>query len=242
MTRGWVLTLGLSLSFVAVSGAAFMLLAPESLPDKAKQGVVSHALDTGRVMDLEHLTEADFIFLEQVLDDGPPQARISASRALVASGDPRGAPILFSRAGQVGENDLLFCLAAMEILRMQRFETAARTLILAEQNGLSVDCSSEVQQRLAVLSRDRGGVEILAGAPEAQVRRWVSYKLDLDDPSATKVIVALAQDSDLEVRRSAWLAIGAHGKPIRTAELLGWEEQETDPKLRSRIQEVVQSW
>ena len=242
MTRGWVLTLGLSVFFVAVSGTAFMFMAPEALPDKAKQELVPHGLDTGRIMDLEHLTEADFIFLEKVLDDESPQAQISASRALVASGDPRGAPILFSRARQAGENDLLFCLAAMEILRMQRFETAARTLILAEQNGMSVDCSSEVQQRLAVLSRDQGGVEILAGAPEAEVRRWVSYKLDLEHPASAKVIAALAQDSDLEVRRSAWLAIDAHGKPVRAAELLGWVEQETDPRLRSRIQEVVQSW
>ncbi|MFT5584191.1 MAG: hypothetical protein ACI9VR_001776, partial [Cognaticolwellia sp.] len=171
MTRGWILTLGLSLCFVAISGAAFMFLAPASLPDRAREEVVEAALDTGRIMDLEHMTEADFRFLEEVLDDGSPDARISASRALVLSGDARGAPILFSRASPGEENDLLFCLAAMEILRMQRFETAARTLVLAGQSGLSADCSSEVQQRLTVLSRDQEGVEMLAGAPEPEVRR-----------------------------------------------------------------------
>ena len=193
-------------------------------------------------MDLEHLTEADLRFLEEVLDEGIPEARVSASRALVASGDARGAPILFARAREGEDQDLLYCLAAMEILRMQRFETAARTLILAEQQPLSSDCRAQVAERLAVLSRDAGGVLMLAEAPEAQVRRWVSYKLDLEEPLSSEAVVQLAQDEDLEVRRSAWLAIDAHGMPLEAPELLAWVDMEPDPQLRARIQEVTESW
>lgn len=241
MTRGWILTLGLALSFVGVCGAAFFLLAPEALPDKPEQTQPAQS-DTGRVMDLEHMTEADLRFLEEILDGGTPEAQVSASRALVVSGDARGAPMLLTRAKDGEEQDLLFCLAAMEILRMQRYETAARTLILAESGGLSTDCQLEVSQRLSVLSRDQGGVILLAGAPEPQVRRWVSYKLDLEQEVPTTALVLLAQDPDLEVRRSAWLAIGAHGKRLDAPELLDWVSNEPDPQLRTRIQEVTESW
>lgn len=241
MTRGWVLTLALAASLIVVVGGAFSFLAPEALPDKPVEEPAAEG-DTGRVMDLEHLTEADLRFLEEVLDEGSPEARLSASRALVVAGDARGAPILFARA-KVGEDqDLLFCLAAMEILRMQRFETAARTLILAEQGSLSSDCQDEVSQRLNVLARDQNGVVVLAGAPEPQVRRWVTYKLDLDQPLASQALVSLAQDEDLEVRRSAWLAIDAHGKRLDAPELMAWGDTEPDPKLRARIEEVTETW
>lgn len=241
MTRGWILTLGLSFALVIVIGAAFAFLAPEALPDKPVEEIEAE-VDSGRVMDLEHLTEADLRFLEEVLDEGIPEARLSASRALVASGDARGAPILFARAKDGEEQDLLFCLAALEILRMQRFETAARTLILAEHGGLSSDCQNEVTQRLNVLSRDQSGVIILAEAPEPQVRRWVSYKLDLEQQADSQAVVLLAQDADLDVRRSAWLAIDAHGKPLGAPELMAWAAREPDPKLRARIEEVTERW
>lgn len=241
MTRGWILTLGLSFALVIVIGAAFAFLAPEALPDKPVEEIKAE-VDSGRVMDLEHLTEADLRFLEEVLDEGIPEARLSASRALVASGDARGAPILFARAKDGEEQDLLFCLAALEILRMQRFETAARTLILAEHGGLSSDCQNEVTQRLNVLSRDQSGVIILAEAPEPQVRRWVSYKLDLEQQADSQAVVLLAQDADLDVRRSAWLAIDAHGKPLGAPELMAWAAREPDPKLRARIEEVTERW
>ncbi len=235
------MTLGLSFALVIVIGAAFAFLAPEALPDKPVEEIEAE-VDSGRVMDLEHLTEADLRFLEEVLDEGIPEARLSASRALVASGDARGAPILFARAKDGEEQDLLFCLAALEILRMQRFETAARTLILAEHGGLSSDCQNEVTQRLNVLSRDQSGVIILAEAPEPQVRRWVSYKLDLEQQADSQAVVLLAQDADLDVRRSAWLAIDAHGKPLGAPELMAWAAREPDPKLRARIEEVTERW
>ena len=81
-----------------------------------------------------------------------------------------------------------------------------------------------------------------AEAPEPQVRRWVSYKLDLEQQADSQAVVLLAQDADLDVRRSAWLAIDAHGKPLGAPELMAWAAREPDPKLRARIEEVTERW
>lgn len=240
MTRPWTWTLGLAAAFVAVIALAFMLLAPEPLPDKVEPE--PEPVDSGRVMDLEHLTEADLRFLEDTLREGTPAAQISAARALVASGDARGAPMLFAKTLQAPGDDLLFCLAATEILRMQRHDTAVRTLIVAKESGVSSACATEVNQRLALLARDQRALVLLAEAPEPAVRAWVSYKLDLGEPTTTEAITALALDPETEVRRAAWLAIAGHGERLDAPMLLTWVDQEPDPQLRARIEEVVQTW
>ncbi len=241
MKRGWILTASLSLGFVGISALAWALLRPEPLPDKSV-APPEQTQDSGRVMDLEHLTEADLRFLEEVLDGGEADAQVSASRALVAAGDARGAPLLLARATPDTEQDMLFCLAGMDILRMQRFETAARILVLAKQGSLSSGCRAEVDARLGVLSRDQGGMIVLAQAPEPEVRRWVAYKLNLQLPPTHEAIVLLAQDPDADVRRAAWLAIDAHGMPHNGEELRSWADEEPDPQLQRLINEVVSAW
>lgn len=242
MRRGWVLTASLCAGLVLVTATVWGLLRPEPLPDRAPDVPEVSKVDTGRVMDLEHLTEADLRFLESVLDGEVAEGRVSATRALVEAGDVRGAPLLFDRAVDGQPDDLLYCLGGLEILRMQRFETATRVLVLASQGPLSPDCAAEVDERLSVLARDQGGLILLADAPEPQVRAWVTYKLNLDLPPTHGAIAALAQDTDKDVRRAAWLAINAHGKRLSQPELLAWEQREPDPNLRSLVREVIASW
>lgn len=241
MKRGWILTAALSLAFVGVSALVWALLRPEPLPD-TPVARPQQTQDSGRVMDLEHLTEADLRFLEEILDQGEADAQVSASRALVAAGDARGAPLLLARATPETEQDMLFCLAGMDILRMQRFETAARILVLSKQGSLSSGCVNEVDSRLGVLARDQGGVITLAQAPEAEVRRWAAYKLNLQLPPTHEAIGLLAMDPDADVRRAAWLAIDAHGMPLDGAELRSWADKEPDPQLQKLINEVVSAW
>lgn len=242
--RAWIGTAVLSGGLVLVMALVFWFAAPESLPDKPTEPAPAPQEDTGRVMDLEHLSEADLRFLEGVLADPEnAEGRRSAMRALVVSGDLRGAPILFAQSNRPAGEGTQHCLAALEILRMQRFENAARVLVLARDQPLSQECRAEVDTRLALLARDHANLLMLSGAPEAEVRRWLCAHLsDMEGDLVDAALADLAQDEDTSVRRAAWMAIDARAIPPDAQRLRAWAAQEPDPGLRALAQEVVAEW
>lgn len=204
--------------------------APQPVPDEPVE-------DTGRAVDLEHPTEQDIAFLTSVLEDGTPDGKRSAARAFVVSGDPRGVAPLFDAA--VRDDDMAFCLAALEVLRLQTGEQTWRELVLAleRQPPLPEACRQAVRDRHGLIDgEDRFA---LAGAEDAaaSVRAWAAQRLT-GVPSADDAYVELVADPDPSVRRAAWLALAARDTTRTHAELVEASRGETDPDvllLRDRV-------
>lgn len=164
--------------------------------------------DDGPRIDLEYPTERDWLFLQGVLRDGDPEARRSAAKALVVMGRMRGVPMLFEAARQPGPDADLYCLAALDVLRLQRWEEALPALLevmLDDGDAPSQRCRSEVSDRFAVAGgRDAERLATLAEHEDAAVRGFVaSYLADVDPDGYRDVLRALAQDPDPLVRARA---------------------------------------
>jgi hypothetical protein len=165
-------------------------------------------------LDLEYPTERDWVFLEEVMREGDPGARRSAAKALVVMGRLRGVPLLFEAAREPGADADLFCMAALDVLRLQRWEDALPALLqvmLDEQRPPSQVCRSEVSDRFAVAGgRDPERLAALAEHDDPRIRGFVaSYLLEVDPEGQRQVIDRLAADPDPAVRARA----GMQGEP-----------------------------
>ncbi len=159
-------------------------------------------------LDLEYPTERDWLFLEGVMREGDPEARRSAAKALVVMGRMRGATMLFDAAREQGPDADLFCLAALDVLRMQRWQDALPVLMqvmLDHEDPPSMACRSEVSDRFAVAGgRDTERLASLAEHPDAAVRGFVAgYLRDVDPEGQRELLATLAQDPDPTVRARA---------------------------------------
>lgn len=159
-------------------------------------------------LDLEYPTERDWLFLEGVMKDGGPEARRSAARALVVMGRMRGVPLLFQAAREPGHDADLFCLAALDVLRLQRSDDALPVLLQVMLDGdrpPSQQCRSEVSDRFAVAGgRDPERLASLAEHEDPSVRGFVaSYLLEVDPQGQAGLLARLAQDPDPSVRQRA---------------------------------------
>lgn len=159
-------------------------------------------------IDLEYPTERDWRFLEDVMATGTPEARRSAAKALVVIGDMRGVAPLFEAARQSGPDGELYCLAALDVLRLQRWEDTLPTLLgvmLDDQSDVSQSCRSEVADRFAVSGgRDAERLAALSGHEDPRIRGFVaSYLQDLDPETWRDVLNVLAEDPVAEVRARA---------------------------------------
>jgi HEAT repeat protein len=165
-------------------------------------------LEDGPRIDLEYPTERDWLFLEGIMRDGTPEARRSAAKALVIMGGMRGVPVLMDAARQPGPDADLFCLAALDVLRLQRWEDAMPALLevmLDADTPPGQRCRSEVSDRFAVAGgRDAERLATLAGHEDPRIRAFVaSYLVDVDPAGYADVLATLAQDADPEVRLRA---------------------------------------
>ncbi len=168
-------------------------------------------------LDLEYPTERDWLFLQGVMRDGTPEARRSAAKALVVMGRMQGVPMLFEAARQPDADADLFCLAALDVLRMQRWDEALPALLqvmLDETAPPSQQCRSEVSDRFAVAGgRDPERLAALAEHEDPLVRGFVAaYLLDVDPSGYGELLARLAQDPDATVRQRA----GASGEQVAT--------------------------
>ncbi len=206
--RPLVVTAILAVSVLAAGALVWRVLTPGA-EDAAE--AVTEAVDTSEPhMDLERLTERDLAFLGTTLATGSPEARRSAAKALVIASRIEGAPLLFEAARAGGEDAFTFCLAALEVLRLQRADQSLRELLLALRDGgeLPEDCRVEVADRFGLVGRGQlAAVLALADAPEAEVRAWVAETLaGRAGLGVEQALVDLAADPEVLVRRAAWLA------------------------------------
>jgi HEAT repeat protein len=201
------------------------------------------AEDTGPVMDLERLTKKDLDFLAKVLREGDPEARLSATRALVASDHPAGIHLLFEAAGRGGEDAILYCLGALDIARMQLREDAFYELLLAmeQQPPLPADCRAEVADRFALLgARDPAAALELAGSEHERVRQWAVRTLaDEEGEVVEEVMVAMVRDPSAAVRADAWVAWGGREIGASRSALEAAARAEEDPDVAASAREVL---
>ncbi len=198
--------------------------------------------DTGPHLDLEQLTDRDFAFLARTLSEGTRAARRSAAKALLLAERLEGAPLLFDAAERGGEDALTLCLAGLEILRVQRAEQALRELLLAlrQRPGLPEGCRVEVADRFGLVSRGQlTAVLALAADPEPMIRAWVAETAAQQAPEAAwPVLLALAVDAEVEVRRSAWLGLQGGVQDPTDPALVAAAAAESDPRNRALIEEL----
>ncbi len=159
-------------------------------------------------LDLDYPTDRDWVFLEGVMAEGDPQARRSAAKALVVMGRMRGVQPLLSVASEGGPDADLYCLAALDILRLQRSEDALPALLLVmleEERPPSQACRSEVADRFAVAGgRDVEKVAAMAGDADPRVRAFVAgFLSDVDPQGHQETLLGLAEDPVAAVRERA---------------------------------------
>jgi hypothetical protein len=188
----------------------------------------------GPAMDLDRLTPQDLEFLEDTLRNGKAEAQRSVARVLLISERLEGAAMLFEAASNGGPDALNFCLAGLEILRLQSARDSLRELLLAIRRGgdLPEGCRVELADRFGLVSRGQiGAVLALAGDPDPEIRIWVAETASQAQvPGIDATLVSLASDPDPVVRRSAWL--GMHGRDL-DPRILGLTEavaEELDPR------------
>ena len=199
----------------------------------------------GQVMDLNHLREADLEFLASIFLDGSPEGRLSATRALVTSGDMRGVAMLFGAARRHPDESLAFCLGALEILRLSERAVATRHIILEleAEDVLPDACRAELADRFGVLTR--GPADELLGLvvdPDPVVRTWLARRVG-EEPgeSFDDALLTLAQDGDRAVRRAAWLAWSARDTSARSAQLATLAASEDDPELEVLARQALET-
>jgi len=159
-------------------------------------------------LDLEYPTEPDWLFLERVMAGDESDARRSAAKALVVMGRMRGVPVLMAAAREPGPDADLFCLAALDVLRLQRWDETLPALLevmLDQDHPPSQACRSEVSDRFAVAGgRDPERLSTLAGHDDPRIRGFVaSFLGDVDPHGYRDVLAALAADPDPTVRARA---------------------------------------
>jgi len=159
-------------------------------------------------LNLEYPTEPDWLFLERVMGGDDSNARRSAAKALVVIGRMRGVSVLLDAARGPGADADLFCLAALDVLRLQRWDETLPALLevmLDQEHPPSQACRSEVSDRFAVAGgRDPERLSTLAGHEDPRIRGFVaSFLGDVDPDGYRDVLATLAADSDPTVRARA---------------------------------------
>ena len=185
-------------------------------------------------LDPERLTPQDLAFLEEVLAEGIPEGRISAAKVLWDSSNPLGVPLLFDAVVRHPEQADLFCMAALQIVRLQTKEAAVELLwqAMERQPPLGRECLAEVRDRFALVGgRDPTVLVVLATSPEPKLRAWVARALaDVEAERVEEALLDLAVDPIPGVREAAWVALGE--RTISDLEALrAAQEQEQEPEL-----------
>ncbi len=185
-------------------------------------------------LDPEHLSARDLAFLEDVLVDGIPKGRVSAARVLRDSSDPAGVPLLFDAVIHHPDQAEIFCMAALQILRLQSKEDAVELLwdAMERQPPLGRECLAEVRDRFALVGgRDPSVLIALAGTGEPKLRAWIARALaDVEADRVEEALLSLAVDPIPGVREAAWVALSE--RDVRDLEALRVAQAaEVEPEL-----------
>ncbi|MCB9745654.1 MAG: hypothetical protein H6740_23960 [Alphaproteobacteria bacterium] len=237
MSGAGLVRMGLVAAAFVAAAAALSLGARSLTPTpepRAEQAPAEE--DSGEVIDFAHLRDKDIDFLEGVLREGSPEGRRSAIRALVVAEDLRGARALLDVAISEPDEDeaLLLCLAALDVLRLQRQEDVQRVILetLDAQERLPQGCVLELRDRFALLNRGDADLTPLATAPEPAARRHAARALsERPGEEASALLLQLAQDPDAGVRRVAWLAWSGRALDAHREALVSLAAAEADPEI-----------
>jgi HEAT repeat protein len=238
-----LITLLVAILMIAVAAVSQQVVLRKQGPRPLAEVEPVEALqDSGPVMDLEHLELRDLQFLEQVLGEGTPEGRLSAARALVASGDLRGVPLLLDHAVAGDPQAMVFCVAAQEILRLQSFEDTWLMLVDAQDLPLDPGCRAELTQRFSQLSATHGDdLPALLERPEPELR-VAALRQVADGPRGGEFLLVAVSDPDVTVRHAAWLLIGQRDTALTGVDLAALAGREIDPQVREIAQEVADQW
>ncbi len=214
---GLVAVLVTGLGVAAHSGRSLDTFWPahskDDLSDELSR-VVDDAVDTAQPsVNLDHPSDADWEFLREVMRSGSKEAKQSAARILVEISQVAGAEILFDASTAENADADLFCLSALEILRVQqRADTIVAIWAALERSSpaLSARCRGELEDRaILVGSDDPRHVRALWRHPSEEVRLRVVEVLG-QTPEAYMDVLQQMSDSDVSVsvreRASAVLA------------------------------------
>lgn len=239
--------LGIAALLLIGVGAVVQLGAREvAPPPPPTEPEAPSADDTGEVIDFAHLRDKDIDFLEEVLREGSPEGWRSAVRALVVAEDPRGARLMLDVAADDADADraLLLCLAALDVMRLQRQEEAQRAILQALERApdLPEGCVVELRDRFAVISRGEFALEPLARAPELSARRFAARTLDeRAGEDADALLIELTEDLDPEVRRTAWLVWQGRERDPHLDTLRALLASEQDPEIAALARATLES-
>ncbi len=235
-----VLSVSLAVAVCVTGGLIWKAYGPVAVSEEAAE---TASEDTGaRRMDLDQLNERDLAFLGETLLSEDPAARRSAAKALLLSERLEGAALLFEAARQGREDSLTLCLAGLEVLRLQRAQDTLRELLLALRRGgdLPEGCRVEVADRFGLVSRGQlQAVLALATDPEPEVRSWVAETAaQREGDGVTAVLIGLAGDPDVVVRRTAWLGLQGRVLPVGDQALIAAAAGEQDPRNQALVAEL----
>ncbi len=163
-------------------------------------------------LDLENPTDADFAFLEGVLESNDEGARVAAAKVLRDIGSPRGVPPLVGAIRGIEKADEFMLECALTIVNGLPLEQRLAALIPAWElhaEELPVDARKALRIKLehaGALERE-WQKETLARHPDPMFRRFAVRELaSADDPPKGLLAAALA-DHDAEVRKRAGEAL-----------------------------------
>lgn len=233
-TTPYITALTVALVVVVLAGT-WNTFAPDFLPDEESEEVPAD--DTGRSLDPERLTDDDLAFLSGVLRQPEEPGRVSAARVLAVSKDLRGVSMLLEAHREGYDPGGAYCMAAIEILRLQTWEDSWRTLLIQMQKQPAVDsaCMNELSDRFSLL----GGAERarwMAEDEDPVIRAWVARALG---PGDGEVLLQLTDDAEPTVRRAAWLAWDVRDSSAFVDRLQPLVEQEADPEIAALAAEVL---
>ena len=233
-TTPYITALTVALVVVVLAGT-WNTFAPDFLPDDEPEEVATD--DTGRSLDPERLTDEDLTFLAEVLRQPEEPGRISAARVLAVSKDLQGVAMLLDAHREGHDPGGVYCMAAIEILRLQTWEDSWRTLLIQMQKQPAVDpaCMNELSDRFRLV----GGAERarwMAEDEDPVVRAWVARSLG---PGDGELLLELTRDDEPEVRRAAWLAWDVRDSSAFVERLQPLAEEEADPEIATLAAEVL---
>jgi hypothetical protein len=108
-------------------------------------------------VNLDHPSKADWAFLGGVMSTGTAAAKRSASQILVEINQIPGAELLFGASAAGGADSDMFCLSALEILRVQqRADTIAAIWAALDraEPAVSKRCRRELEDRSVLIGAD----------------------------------------------------------------------------------------
>lgn|GEM_PF-5492470 len=202
---GIVAVLIIGIGVAAQSGRSLDTFLPGHSEDDPSElsGVADDVVDTAQPsVNLDHPSEADWEFLREIMRSGSKEAKQSAARILVEISQVAGAEILFDTSITESEDSDLFCLSALEILRVQqRADTivAIWSALGRSSPALSARCRGELEDRaILVGSDDPRHVRALWRHPSEEVRLRVVEVLG-QMPEAYMDVLQQMSDSDASV-------------------------------------------